>query len=274
MAVVGQRPSSKPRSYRIMEALRHCLNGVEVDRNLDVYEMYPDVYLQWGFRLTPALESVVMQRKPFVICDGGFFHDRDEHFSVYFNGFQRLGFLGINVPSRARTARPAVQPWVDNPDGKIVVYGQVPTDRSLRDINHDVWVDAALDDAAATGKRVQYREHPKMASKRGVRLPPMENDFHDMSLAVTYTSTAGVQTTLAGIPTVVGHPAAICAPVASPSIMCPFRMPGREYWADQLTWFQYHDSEPEEAAEFIWDHLSEAAVVARSNLYDLEGIRP
>ena len=273
--VTGQRPNGQQqRSWQIMDALSSALDGESHVRNYAVRDVDDvDLYLQWGYRLTPALDSVVKARKPFVVVDGGFFHDRDQHFGLNINGFQKYGQPAFIKTTGARTERPRVEPWREAGD-LIIVYGQVPTDRSLRGLDHDKWVEQTCDalEDYYPNHTVGVRPHPKSV-KPALKLPPMDAAYDRLHLAVTYTSTAGVQTCMAGIPTLVGHPAAIAAPVASHTLS-RLRWPGRENWADRLTWFQYADGEAEAAAEFLMSNFSHIQRQAELGLYDLEGIRP
>jgi hypothetical protein len=227
-----------------------------------------DLYVQWSFRNTEALRCAVAQKKPFLILDGGFFADRDSHFGLSFNGFMNLADY-VEPPEGTRP-HPRPLDWNENGD-TIVVYGQVPTDKSLRGLDHDQWVADTMREAKAAYPeyRVKFRPHPNVVKGQ----PPMEADFERMYTAVTYTSTAGVQTAVAGIRTVCMHPAAMATPVSSAELGSPIRVPGRQLWLRDLSWRQYGDDEIEAAADYIRHAFPQILSTPAKGTYDLEGIR-
>ncbi len=269
--VGGQRSNSRARSYRIVSALACELDGCLTVRNKPL-DVPCDLYVQWGYRRTPALQSAVDYGVPFCIVDGGFFEDRDEHISLSFNGFQNLA-TEIEMPKHDRP-HPEPQPW-RAPGDLICVYGQVPTDRSLRGLDHAAWVESICDklEREYPDKTVGFRPHPK-ATKPPLQLPPMDAAYDRLHLAVTYTSTAAVQTLVAGIPTVALHPASTSWPVASHQPYSRLRMPGRLHWLKGLSHRQYGDHEIAEAATYIRHAFPQARAAADNRAYDLEGIAP
>jgi len=267
----GQRPKRTQRSAKIIASLSDALQGTQVDRNIELPGKC-DLYLQWGYRLTPALAHAMELSIPFCIVDGGFFADRDEYFSLSFNGFQNLADY-IEPPRGVERPRPNLQQWRDEGD-EIIIYGQVPTDRSLRGLDHATWVLETFQECRKLypDKEVDFRPHPK-AQRPPLPLPPMEADYDNMYLAVTYTSTAAVQTLVAGIPTVALHPASTAAPVAS-KVLSRIRMPGRVSWLYDLSHRQYRDTEIPAAVAYIRYAYPQTLDTAANRDYDVEGIRP
>lgn len=274
--VIGQRPAQTPnqRSWRVLDNLRQASGGIAVNRNLPL-DIVGDLYIQWGYRLTAALDSVIELRKPFAILDGGFFADRDHWVSISFNGFQELGTYIPPPTHRPRHPLPRCEPWVGPKDRDVIMcFGQVPSDRSLRGLDHDAYWKAKMDEIRKLypDKRVIFRPHPK-SEKPHLDLPPLEKLFEPMYMAVTYTSTVAVQTILAGIPTVVGHEASVASPV------CSFHpkdwiYPGRADWLHGLSWRQYEDTDIKGILERLEYGLPYAERGATYMEYDLQGIRP
>ncbi len=272
-AVVGQRSTNREaRSYRVVEALGRQLRAKEVDRNFSSLPPV-DLYIQWGYRLTPALRTVVDQRKPFVIIDLGYFEDRNKCLSISFNGFHGLSMPPEQLPEASRPC-PVLKPWRTRGQGDFVyVYGQLPGDRSMRGLDPEpLMFRMAQDASAALGKPAKQRRHPKLSNNWQAAEKTLEKTFDETYAAVTYTSTAAVASVCAGIPTVARHLACPAAPVAAEGygIWTPYRGD----WLHDLSYRNYRYREMRQAANYIRLLYPQALEAARAGDYDLEGIRP
>lgn len=270
-AVIGLNPRRRQdsRSALAMKALGEYLKAQVVSREQASFAGTPDVYIQFSYKLSPALQAAMDEGIPFVIVDGGYFYDRDECVGLSFNGFNGLA-QQVELPAHSRW-HPKPQPWRE-PGEFIYIYGQMPKDRSLRGLEIETWMRRKADWARETyGKTVIIRPHPRMVNS-WEPLPPLDHTFEDTFVAISYTSTAAVQSIIAGVPTHVEHPA---------SIAWPARIQGhrrhaetRAKWLHRLSWHNYRLPDLHKAAEFIKDHMDEISVAATRGEYDTEGLRP
>lgn len=90
-----------------------------------------------------------------------------------------------------------------DPDGYVLLIGQMPNDSALNGTNHAKW----LKEQAAKYDNVVYRPHPRGGIKEleGVPTdasPNMQEALKGARLVVTYNSNAGHEALLAGVPVV------------------------------------------------------------------------
>lgn len=270
MITVGQRDDRTTVSATILHKLAERLDAEE--RSRDDYAG-TDAYMQWGFKLTPGLQYALDNKLPYVIVDWGYFADREHAISISFNGFH-----GLSMPVRAIRRKPArwhpdPLPWKTTGDC-VTVFGQLQNDRAVRGLHVETWLrDTAVEAAKAYGMKAKIREHPKMRSSWEPQLPPLDQVLDETAVAVTWTSSVGILTVLAGVPTIALHPASPAWEVSRPFLDGRVNMPNRERWLHELSWRTYPFRQMDEAAEYILIGLAEAALPASEGKVDKDGLR-
>ena len=273
--VVGQRSRpSEGRSYRVMDALAKAAMGHVIDREKHPGLWKPDyMYLQWGYRLTPALQHTMDRGYPFAIIDLGYFNDRNKCLSVSINGFHGKSMPLIELP-KAERRKPTLMDWRDEGGEYVYIYGQLPGDRSLRGpINPQVWMTRTAQEASQRfNLPAKIRPHPKTGGNWQAIEATLPRTFEETHVAVTWTSTAAVQAAIAGIPVCAMHPASPASDIASPTF--ERITPNREYWLHKLSWRNYRYNELNEVVKYLELAYPQAQVMAEVGHYDTEGLRP
>ena len=268
--IVGQRDDRTTVSATILHKLAERLDATEQSR--DAYAG-ADAYMQWGFKLTPGLQYALDNKLPYVIVDWGYFADREHSISISFNGFH-----GLSMPVKAIRKKPTRWHPVPLPYKKggecVTVFGQLQNDRAVRGLHVETWLrDTAVEAAKAYGMKAKIREHPKMRSQWEPKMRPLEQVLDETAYAVTYTSSVGILTCLAGVPTVALHPASPAWEVSNTLLDGSVYTPMRANWLHDLSWRNYAFREMDEAAEYILLGLTEAIVPASKGHVDTEGLR-
>jgi hypothetical protein len=178
------------------------------------------------------------------------------------------------IPKETRDGLPRLKPWKTG--GEFVyVYGQMQNDRAVRGLNMEAWPTRTAQQASeAYGLPAKIRKHP-LSLERWEHQPPLIQTFEEQAIAVTWTTSAAIQTVIHGIPTVCMHPANMAAPVAfsgdvSKDIQ-PYRVLGRQEWLNDLGWRQY--STLDGMKGHIIRNFEQARMEARDGRYDTEGLR-
>jgi hypothetical protein len=241
MKVVGlQRDSARSASYRNVSELVDRLGGTYQRRELPVHPEKTELVVQWGFKPTVGLMSAIAAGIPYVIIDLGY-HDahRTVRYSVSFNGFNGTSWRDPKVLDRASRPRPDYRDWRSGEGENVLVIGQMPNDQSLRGQDIDAWMGrAAIAASDAFGLPVIKRPHPKMLNPWEPAPEPLEEALDKAYAVVTWTSTVGVGSVLAGVPTIVQHPGSVAYPMAAHDMT--LRTPhGREAWLHELSWREW-----------------------------------
>lgn len=129
--------------------------------------------------------------------------------------WRHLGWNGVNGRSVWITRKPGnrwdkifrpiinVRPWRTDDQGPIVVLGQKPFDVSLENCrNYMQWLQETI---KRIGNRAVFRPHPKALD---MQIPGVPNDTNGLlettlktaSATMTWNSSAGVQSVIAGVP--------------------------------------------------------------------------
>lgn len=277
--VASMRPSEKSHANRILrEVLKRFDDTGECLRD-HVLHPSTELYMQWGFKRTPALLSALLLRIPFVILDLGYFDpDRVNRYSVSINGFHNLSLK----PSTERLPprpKPKVMQLRKEWGDSIFVIGQMPFDASLRGMDVEAWATkAAVDASAAFARKAVKRPHPRMLNPWEPQQPALEDTYDDAFCYITLTSTAAVQTMLNGCPTIAMHPANPAFPVASHDMRITFPTDGElDSWVHNLSHREYCVFDPKDCdalATHIIRNYDQAKVRAARADVDTLGIRP
>jgi hypothetical protein len=153
------------------------------------------------------------------------------------------------------------KPWSDR-DGYTLICGQVAGDAAIWGCDFRKWAQAAADAAAGQGRDVVYRPHPFAYKHQHDRWHPKGSRFSAAPLiedlagacqVVTYNSTAGVETVLAGVPTVATDQGAMAWPMCTHAVSDALERPDRTQWTHRLAWTGFLPDEIESG--FMWEHL-------------------
>ena len=270
------RDSAGSHANVVINSLISRLDGATVLRT----SVVPDdatLLVQWGFKKTTALASAIDAKIPFVIIDLGYFDEyRLDRFSVSINGLHGLSMPLHGVHDWPARPHPRIQAWREGGD-TVVIVGQMPGDAALRGLNVDAWMHKTAQEAvAAFGKPALKRVHPKMLNDWEPPLPSLDTTFDDTYVYVTYTSTAAVQTVLAGCHTIAQHPASSAFGI-TPNRMTRLSMPGRAAWAHELSHREYSMTDSDDldaAAEYIIKGFEQGLGPAALGNVDTKGMRP
>lgn len=158
-----------------------------------------------------------------------------------------------------------MRPWHRIRGSYALIFGQVEGDAALQGLDMRKWSQKIADDLVAKGYRVRYRPHPVTLLRDGDDWTPegarlsrstLEDDIHGAIVAVSYNSTAGVESVLGGVPTVTMDEGAMAWPVTTHSLAEDRITPDRADWAYRLAWCQW--TLQEIAAGVAWEYLQMA----------------
>lgn len=241
---VNMRDSVKSHANRTLTHLGDRFDATPCRRNLPT-PLDADFLIQWGFKPTTSLLSHIDRGKPYMIVDLGYGYDRTERFSISINGFHGTAWRDPNVLDRAPRPMYGYSDWRSGEGSKVIICGQLPGDQSLRGQDMDAWMGRAASAASDAFKLpVVKRPHPKMLNPWEKHLwTPLDRELDECYAFVTWTSTAGIQSVLAGVPTIAMHPGSMVYRLSSQDMT--LRTPsGREAFVHELAyreWYWKHD---------------------------------
>lgn len=198
----------------------------------------------WGWRLGKALRAAGHE---VLVMERGYLGDRFEWSSLAWNGLNGRGEFGKAPEDSSRFADNfTMQPWKQGGD-YILIMGQVPGDASLQGRDMMPWYEQAAREAADKyGLPVQFRAHP-LAARKGHRQKlrnatqstgELSDALAGAAVVVTFNSNSGVDSVLAGVPTVAVDQGSMAWDVTGRSIGdCV--TPERDAWASRLAWCQW-----------------------------------
>lgn len=223
-----------------------------------------DLAIQAGFQISPAMKDAMDRRIPIIILENPVWHygDKSATYTWGYNGLNGLstgGYMG-NRPIRPH---PDLQPWKDHTDGDWTIFGQVENDKALRGADIYEWVEYMQNLYPMAG----FREHPIMLDAREMA---DQESFSDCmartSLAITYTSTVGAESVIAGTPTISDHAGSWAYDVSSRSTE-PVRTPDRREWIAELSWRHWSTHESVDV-NYILGGYGRAKADAEAGKYD------
>lgn len=190
----------------------------------------------------------------------GYIGDRFAWTSLALNGLNGLATWPTCAPIQQLLDRferyhaALYRPWRGGTGKYILIIGQVPGDASLRGRNlygAGNWYEQQACTAQQYGLPVFFRPHPLAARRGGAgqihtvpSLPGgLSEALRDAALVVTFNSNTGVDSLLAGVPTVVMDPGGMGYDVALPTLPTTLDVPepdaGRYGWACRLAGRQW-----------------------------------
>lgn len=223
-----------------------------------------ELVVVWGWKQANVTRAALRAGAPILVAERGHLPDRMKWTSCGLNGLGNRAVYAKVEDGGARWRRNfghLEQPWSDRGDHTLVC-GQVRGDAALYGCDFHAWAQRATDGLRAKGHHVVYRPHPLSLRlqndrwhPRGARLSeaPLAEDLARASLVVTYNSTVGVETVLAGVPTVTCDAGAMAWDVTTHDIDAAPVRPERADWAHRMAWTSWLRAEIE--AGDMWEHL-------------------
>lgn len=252
MKTVVYVPSYNEKHRAILTALAEGIPGAEV-RELGDY-VDSDVAVIFGgwkrsFPATDPKREILEKHtgRRLLMVESGFVR-RGEYYQVGWGGF--AGDADFNAeevgPKRWKRLKVPVSKWRKNPDGLIVVCGQVPWDTQVQDTNHRRWCRMTVEelDKRYPG-RVVFCPHPRERHGRfeyGIprRFLRPGAGLHELmesaACIVTWNSTSSVDAVLLGTPAITLDPSAYAWPVTQHSLddIEQLEYPDRTLWLNRM----------------------------------------
>lgn len=223
-----------------------------------------DLHVTWSIKRPRIFDWRKQTGRHVLVAERGHVGDRMRLTSCGWNGLGRRGRYAKAMDGGARWQQWAhlMQPWKQGGSYALLI-GQVPGDASLYGLTQGfpAWAQEQTDALRAMGYEVVFRPHP-LSVKCGYRFCPtgarsrpgtLSEALADAALCITYNSTTGVESVLAGVPTVTLDEGAMAFDVAGHKLGEAVR-PDRTAWSHDLAWTQF--SLPEIASGFAWESLA------------------
>jgi hypothetical protein len=213
----------------------------------------------WGWRLGLAYRH---REHEVLVMERGYMGDRKQWYSLAWNGLNNRGQFPAQPFDDGKRFDHffghLMKPWREPGSGKyVLLIGQIPADMSVRGADLQAWYESVIARSKLTyDLPVVFRNHPLMKSmpRFGVKLDvlsgTLEEAFSDAEVVVTFNSTTGVESVLAGIPTVAADQGSMVWDVAGHSVGDLLR-PDRIEWARKLSWKQWLLEEIESGKPFF-----------------------
>jgi len=219
-----------------------------------------DLAVLWGIRKNHQMRS----GKRALVLERGYLLDRLSWTSCGFDGLNGYAnFCNKNSPSDRWNLyyKDLLKPWRRNYKGNyVLIMGQVTNDAAVKHIDIEAWYLNTFLKLREHDFNVAFRPHPKMRFKTRFEImglcPILRNSLEE-SLAkakwvVTLNSNSGVDSVLAGIPTVTIDEGAMAWGVTGHDCAKPPPMPSRRQWSYDMGYTQY--TYEEIASGLMWDH--------------------
>jgi len=232
-------------------------------------EMSPDcdLAIHWGYNPSSrALINAKARRIPVLVADCGYYGDRRRNPSLAFNGINGVG-LRPRPGSEPKADLPELAPWPSDTDelGRILVCGQLDNDASLLIdgiSSTDAWIVDVCQWLRQTlpATHVTIRPHPY--TPQYPQEPPLNEVLPFYDAVMTYSSNAGVESLILGVP----------AHAVSPVSMIhrwEEKYADREEWLHRLSYAQWTHNHMTDgtAARHIMQAYDEAREAAKANDY-------
>lgn len=207
-----------------------------------------DVLVAWGNRCPVDHPHKLLLEAGYINGSGPHYVDNRLRFiSTSWNKLhgQSDGFQGVYKSDRWRQLGIKLRKWRADGD-YVLVLDQHPGDATAPDAR--VW--EAIVERVANGRQVVRRPHPLV----GVS-PPMAEHLDGALCALTWSSTAAIESVIAGVPTITAHDSCIARPVTS-DVGAKLFTGDRRKWAHSLAYRQWTHSELRSADS--WDSIWQA----------------
>ena len=216
-----------------------------------------DAVACWGWRVGQSLKAQGVENV--LVMERAYLGDRFVWTSLGWDGLNgRATFPLVDDSSRFWKHFPKLlRPWRERADGYALLLGQVPTDAAVNE-HYIGWLNRACRALQANGYTVAFRPHPRhpqlrCGSDRVLSVDePLEKHLKAARLAVTFNSNSGVESVLAGVPTISVDVGSMAWDVTGHD-MTEVVQPCRIQWAERLAWKQWLPNEIEDGT--AWEHV-------------------
>lgn len=215
-----------------------------------------DFAVVWGWRQ----DRIKKAGPPVLVMERGHLQDRMAWTSVGWGGLgRRAVYADIDDGGERWRVNfgEHMRPWRE-PYGHPTIFGQVAGDASIHGVNFQKWASdwVGLAEEAFVGP-VFYRPHPLSVRSGDKFCPPgavmdtgpLDHTLDETGVAITYNSTVGVETVLAGVRTIACDEGSMAWPVSSRGECLV--SPDRTEWAHKLAWTSF--SMDEIRSGFAWE---------------------
>lgn len=225
-----------------------------------------DFAVVWGSPIKHPRVSESVKRV--LVMEAGHIGGRDltrlTYVSCGWNGLGRRGRYPHIFDAGARWSKlygDFMQPWQIR-EGYALVIGQVPSDAALYTLKggFEQWAQTQCVALKHEGYAVRFRPHPIAVRNGHITYPTgaeistrsLADDLADASLVVSYNSTVGVESVLAGVPTITMDEGAMAWDVSGHRLAERIT-PDRSQWAQWLAYTQWNINEITNGV--AWDAL-------------------
>lgn len=212
-----------------------------------------DLTVQTGFGRTPAIMEAIERGKPYLIMEAPFWRgDGNVHTTSSF-GYNGLAG-GAFRPAAPSSERPHPPLRSLKTEGSTIIFGQKPTDHSLRGHNHARWITAKITEHPGA----EFRPHPLMVPEGS--LETLESALERCLHAITFSSTVGAEALING-----------CISLPECPGSTAYQVTDRESWIHELSWGQFSHLEliSEEVANHVLSGFAEGRERARDGLQEI-----
>jgi hypothetical protein len=224
MRIVGYLRGNNRSSAKV----KHFGDALGAEYRLRQDPVDADLMFQWGFGISHALNHAFENHIPFIILENPVWGARGATYTWAYGGQNGLGIIP-NTDGLPERPRPELAPWKEEETGQTTIFGQMPRDKALHGLDTNEWIKQC----SAVLPESQIREHPGTLRSIGEELQPC---LDRTNLAVTYSSTVGSETVIAGIPTIAMHPASLAWDVTTHNLSDEPIRPDREEWLHALSY--------------------------------------
>lgn len=245
----------------MLAGLKH--HGINARIVNSSYPVPCDLAIFWGHHRRQIIRHQRDRGCRYLVMERAYIADRFRWISLGFdglNGYAKFPVINDGGVRWNKHFGGLLKPWKYGGDYALLI-GQVPGDAAIANVNIDEWYDQIAKGLRLQGKRVIFRPHPVAIERRMVRAPhevefdmgTLQESLADASMVVTYSSNAGVDAVLAGVPTVACDRGSMAWDVAAHDLSERLVRPSREAWAHAMAYKQWL---PEEIANgTAWEHL-------------------
>lgn len=215
-----------------------------------------DLLIQTAFVGSYALKDAIERRIPYIIMESPLWRGDSEaeredlecsHVSYCYNGLVGGGYHPD--PLDEPRPHPELQPM--KTEGDTIIFGQKPSDHSLRSSDHVTWVAEKMKEYPDA----DFRHHPVMTTERFHR-EDIGDALKRCHRAITYSSTVGVEALIAGCISEPDFPGSAAAG----------GMADREAWIHKLSYWNFDMTEflDPQIVNYIMSGYDEALALAEA----------
>lgn len=239
-------------------------HGVEYDITGDIHTpSIADVFVFWSMRHVTLIDYCQRNGIPFICLERGYI-DRMRFTSVNVNGLNGRSELDLKEFEN-NCARRSKHDWLIKPryhkGHEVIVMGQVPGDASLEGRDVHLWALKALRHFESCGYAPVFKPHPLDKQYPGgnefqgypIFHGDMEAALDKAQMIITYSSNAGVDAWLNGVPAISESPVSMIYKWQTAEGLCL----GLNHWLNDLSFRQYNAEEMQkgEAWEILKDRI-------------------